>query len=115
MVARCLEASKLLAGKQISAAVINMSSIKPADKELITRMARKTGAIVTAEDHNIVGGLGSCVAEIVCAKYPVPIEMVGIQDRFGESGEPMALAIKYKLMPQDIADAAKRVLKRKLL
>jgi len=114
MVARCMEAREILAGKGITAAVANMSSIKPLDEQLVIEMAAKTGALVTAEDHNIVGGLGSAVSETVCRKRPVPIEMVGLRDVFGESGEPGDLAERYHLMPADIVRAAERVIERKV-
>ena len=115
MVFRCLVARDLLSQQGISAAVVNMSSIKPADIDLLSEMARRTGAFVTAEDHNIVGGLGSCVAEVVCTTCPVPQEMVGLRDTFAESGEPEELAKKFGLMPENIVEAARRVLRRKRL
>jgi len=112
-VARSLEAAKLLAEEGIYASVINMSTIKPIDSELLIKYAEKTGAFVSAEDHNIIGGLGGAVAECLAQNYPCPIEFVGVQDKFGESGEPEELAIKYGLSKKSIVEAAKKVLKRK--
>lgn len=81
----------MLASEGIEVAVVNLSTIKPLDEETIIQMARKTGAVVTAEEHSIYGGLGSAVAEVLCENYPVPLERVGIKDRFGESGSPEQL------------------------
>lgn len=106
-------AAVMLAEEGISAKVINMPSIKPIDTELIEESAKWTGAIVTAEDHNVFGGLGSAVAEVVAQTRPVPMEFVGIQDVFGQSGESEQLATEYGLMAPDIAEACRRVLKRK--
>lgn len=112
-VARALDAAELLSGRGIEARVVNMATIKPVDVELIERCARETGALVTAEDHNVHGGLGSAVAEVLVHGNPVPMEFVGVRDRFGESGEPDELAAKYGLMPEHITAAAERVLARK--
>ena len=113
MVHRSLAAAELLAQQGISCRVVNMSSIKPLDTEIIIESAEKTGSIVTAEDHNILGGLGAAVAEVVTETLPVPMQRVGIRDHFAESGDPDALAKKYQLLPEDIAAAAKAVLRRK--
>ena len=113
MVSRCLDAAEKLAAEGISAAVINMASIKPIDAELITEYARKTGCIVTAEDHNVKGGLGGAVAEVVVADKPVPMEFVGIQDVFGRSGSPAELAEVYGLTADTVAAAAKKAIARK--
>ena len=91
-VARALEAAELLAQEGISARVVNMATIKPIDTALLARCAAETGAIVTAEDHNIHGGLGGAVAESLAATRPCPIEFVGVKDVFGASGEPEELA-----------------------
>ena len=112
-VARALDAAELLAQEEISARVVNMSTLKPIDTELLTRCAEETGCFVTAEDHNIHGGLGSAVAEVLAQTYPCPIEFVGMRDTFGESGEPDELSEKYGLIGPYIATAAKRVLERK--
>ena len=90
-----------------------MHTIKPIDKELIIDSIKKTGAIVTAEEHNIIGGLGSAVAEVVCKNAPAPIEMVGIEDKFGKSGVPAKLLEEYGLTAENIAKKAHDVLKRK--
>ncbi|MFP5528234.1 transketolase family protein [Peptococcus simiae] len=113
MVAQALEAADLLADRGISATVLNMATIKPLDKEALVHWAETTGAIVTAEEHNVLGGLGGAVAETLGQACPVPLEMVGIQDQFGQSGSPAALLEAYGLTPQAIADAAARAIDRK--
>lgn len=112
-VARALDAAAQLAEDGISARVVNMPTIKPIDTDLIARCARETGAIVTAEDHNIHGGLGSAVAEVVAMTVPCPMEFVGVKDTFGSSGEPEELAYAYEIAAPFIAAAARKVLKRK--
>jgi transketolase len=112
-VARALDAAELLAEDGIAARVVNMSTIKPLDKDLVARCVEETGCLVTAEDHNVLGGLGSAVAEVVVQNRPCPIEMVGVKDTFGESGEPDELAEKYGLTGPYIAAAALRALERK--
>ncbi|HKY19476.1 MAG TPA: transketolase C-terminal domain-containing protein [Rhizomicrobium sp.] len=112
-VARALDAAKLLDQKGISARVVNMPTIKPIDVALLTQCARETGAFVTAEDHNIHGGLGGAVAEALAGHAPAPIEFVGLRDRFGESGEPEELAQHLGLDAKSIAAAAEKVLTRK--
>ena len=112
-VARALEAANLLADEGVSARVVNMSTIKPVDRALLARCAAETGAFVTAEDHNIYGGLGSAVAESLSGTSPCPIEFVGVKDAFGTSGEPEELAEKYGLTAPHIARAAKRAIERK--
>lgn len=113
MVARCVQAAEALASEGISAAVINMASIKPIDAELICKYAEKTGCIVTAEDHNVKGGLGGAVAEVVVANKPVPMQFVGIQDVFGRSGEPAQLAELYGLTSEAVVEAAKKAIAAK--
>jgi len=113
-VARALDAAKLLEAKGIEARVVNMPTIKPIDAALLARCAEETGAFVTAEDHNIYGGLGGAVAEALAGAHPAPIEFVGVKDRFGESGEPEELAQKLGLGADSIAAAAEKVLKRKI-
>ncbi|TFB09358.1 transketolase family protein [Candidatus Atribacteria bacterium MT.SAG.1] len=112
MVYRALEAAKQLEKEGISCRVVNMSSLKPIDKELIIDSAKKTGFIITAEDHNIMGGLGGAVAEILSENYPVPMVRVGIMDCFAESGDPKELAEKYGLDSQGIEKAAKKILNK---
>lgn len=113
MVHRALAAAERLAREGIDARVVNLSTIKPIDRELIQACAEETGALVTAEDHNILGGLGGAVAEVVVETCPVPMERVGVKDLFAESGDPGALAEKYGLTSDEIAAAALRVLTRK--
>lgn len=112
-VARALEAAEMLAPEGISARVVNMATIKPIDADLLARCAAETGAFVTAEDHNVLGGLGGAVAEAVAATLPRPIEFVGLKDTFGASGEPEELAQHFGIGASHIADAARRVVKRK--
>jgi transketolase len=112
-VARAVEAATLLEAEGIDARVVNMATIKPIDAELLAQCAEETGAIVTAEDHNIYGGLGGAVAESLAGTHPCPIEFVGVKDVFGASGEPEELAVMFGLSARHIAQAAKRVLARK--
>jgi transketolase len=112
-VARALEAAETLAKENISARVVNMATIKPIDRELLSRCAVETGAMVTAEDHNIYGGLGGAVAEALAATTPCPIEFVGLRDTFGASGEPEELAVAFGIGSGAIAEAARKVLTRK--
>lgn len=97
----------------IKARLINLHTPKPLDKETILKAAKETKAIVTAEEHLLFGGLGSAVAEFLSQNYPVPVKMVGIDDRFGESGKPSELFKAFNLTPEDIVKAAKEVLKMK--
>ena len=113
MVSKAVEAAELLAAEGISAAVVNISTIKPLDAELIIAQAQKTGAIVTCEEHNIYGGLGSAVAEVLVENCPVPMARVGVADKFGESGLPDELLEKYGLTAANIAAQAKAVIARK--
>jgi len=113
MVATSLDAAKQLEKEGISVKVVNLHTIKPLDKEIIINCAKETGAIVTAEEHNIIGGLGGAVAEVLGENYPVPMARVGIKDMFGESGKPDELLVKYGLMPENIIEAVKSVLARK--
>lgn len=113
MVSAALKAANILREDGISARVINMSSIKPIDQNTILESAKLTKSIVTCEEHSIIGGLGAAVAEVLVKNYPVPMEMVGVQDSFGESGTPDELLTKYGLTEADIVAAVKRVIKRK--
>ena len=106
MVDMAIKASELLAAKGISARVINIHTIKPLDKEIILKAAAETGAIVTAEEHNIIGGLGSAVAEAVCEGTPVPVLRVGTNDCYGHSGKVPPLLEMYGLTPENIAAKA---------
>ena len=113
MVSKAMEAADLLAADGISAAVVNISTINPLDNALITEMAQKTGAVVTAEEHSIYGGLGSAVAEVLVETCPVPMARVGVEDKFGESGLPDELLEKYGLTAANIAAKAKAVIAKK--
>ncbi len=113
MVDQALKAAEILAAEGISARVIDIHTIKPIDAEIITKAAQETGAIVTCEEHNIVGGLGSAVAEVIVKNAPVPMELVGVEDEFGKSGKPADLLIKYGLTADKILEKARAVLKRK--
>jgi transketolase len=112
-VARALEAAELLVADGVAARVVNMATIKPIDDHLLARCAEETGCFVTAEDHNIHGGLGSAVAEALAATRPCPIEFVGVRDVFGASGEPEELAKHYGLTAPFIAQAARDAVARK--
>jgi transketolase len=112
-VARALDAAETLAADGIDARVVNMATIKPIDAALIARCSHETGAIVTAEDHNIHGGLGGAVAEALATTWPCPVEFVGVRDTFGASGEPEELAYAFEISAPFIVAAAHRVLKRK--
>ena len=110
MVEKALEAAELLEKEGISARVIDMHTVKPIDKELVLKAASETGAIVTAEEHNIYGGLGSAVAEVVCEGKPVPVMRVGTQDKFGKSGKPADLFELYGLTAENIVLKAKEAI-----
>lgn len=113
MVYESLQAAEILKKEGVSARVINLHTIKPIDAAAIVKAAQETGAIVTAEEHQIYGGLGSAVAEVLALQHPVPVEMVAVQDSFGETGSPQELLVKYNLKDVDIAQAARRAIKRK--
>lgn len=113
MVWEALEAKKLLEKQNIDAEVINIHTIKPIDQKAITASAQKTKAVVTAEEHQIMGGFGSAVIEILAQTFPVPVEMVGVKDTFGESGEPDELMEKYGLKAKNIVEAATKAISRK--
>ena len=102
-----------MAEEGISAHVINMHTIKPLDEKSIKRAAQRTGAIVTVEDSSILGGLGSAVAEVVAESHPIPIRMIGVRDRFGQTGNMNELASEYKMSRADIVKAAKEVVTKK--
>ena len=109
MVHLALEAAETLAAEGIDARVINIHTIKPLDKEIVLKAAKETGAIVTAEEHSIIGGLGSAVAETICEGYPVPMLRVGVEDRFGKSGKVPPLLEEYGLTAANIADKVRAV------
>ncbi|AZR72200.1 transketolase [Anoxybacter fermentans] len=113
MVDQALKAAQILEKEGISAHVVNVHTIKPLDVEGVVEAAQKTGAVVTAEEHNIYGGLGSAIAEVLVENAPMPMQRVGIKDTFGESGKPDELMKKYGLLDVNIVDAVHTVLKRK--
>ena len=113
MVSIALEAAELLKAEGIEARVINIHTIKPIDREIIVKAAKETGAIVTCEEHNIIGGLGSAVAEVICEECPVPMLRVGVEDKFGKSGAVVPLLEEYGLTKENIADKAKKAISLK--
>lgn len=113
MVWQAIEAEAMLAEKGISAEVINIHTIKPLDVEAILASVEKTGCAVTCEEHQINGGLGDSVAQVLSRFRPSPLEMVAVNDSFGESGTPTQLLKKYGLSPDNIVSAVEKVLKRK--
>lgn len=112
-VEQALAAAEILAGEGIEASVVNMASIKPIDRDLVIAEARACGAIVTAEEHSIIGGLGAAVCEVVCEENPVPVIRVGIKDTFGKSGPAAALVKEFGLDAEAIADAARKAVSLK--
>ncbi len=108
-----LAARALEEDEKIGAIVLNCSSIKPIDDKKIVELAKKAGAVVTVEEHQVSWGLGGAVAEVLAKYAPVPVEFIGMQDTFGESGAPDELIKKYRMMPKDIVAAAKRAIRRK--
>lgn len=113
MVKPALDAAKALGESEIHARVINMACVKPIDKEMIIKAAKDTGAIVTVEDHTIIGGLGSAVAEVLAEEYPVLLKRIGVRDTFGESGEPDELFRKNGLTAENIIEEVKRIVRRR--
>ncbi len=111
MVQKAIEAAKYLESEGIHVRVINISTIKPIDKEIIIKAAKETKGIVTAEEHSIIGGLGSMVSSVVCDKYPCKVKMIGIEDKFGESGTPDELMEKFKLTSDAISESVKEIIK----
>lgn len=113
LVAEAVEAAKILENEGISVNLINMATIKPLDKEAVIAAAKKTGCIVTAEEHNIIGGLGSAVSEAVCEEYPVPVVKLGVEDTFGKSGPAVELLHLFGLDAEHIVEKAKLALSLK--
>lgn len=113
LVERAIQAAELLKNEGISASLINMATIKPIDRDIILDAAKTTGCIVTAEEHNIIGGLGSAVAEVVAEEYPVPVLRVGVEDTFGKSGPALELLEIFGLNAQNIVAKAKRAIELK--
>lgn len=113
LVWKSIEAAQILAEKGISVEVINIHTIKPLDAEAVLNSARKTRCVVTAEEHMLNGGLGDSICQLLSRNLPLPVEMVGVNDTFGESGTPDQLMAKYHLDSKDVVAAAERVLSRK--
>ncbi len=113
LVYKALRTANILEGQGISCEVINCPTVKPLDGKTIEESVRKTGALVTAEEHQIIGGLGSAIAEYLSLNYPVPQEFIGVKDRFGESGEAEELFDKFEMGIENIKEAVQRVIKRK--
>ena len=113
LVWEAIQAGEMLAEKGIDAEIINIHTIKPLDKEAILKSVAKTGCVVTCEEHQYNGGLGDSVAQLLALNNPKPIEYVGINDKFGESGKPEDLMVKYGLKSQNIVHAVEKVIKRK--
>jgi transketolase len=113
LVHEALQAHEALKAEGLHARVVNMSTVKPLDRALVVQAGRECGAVVTAEDHNVLGGLGGAVCEVLTEEWPVPVERVGVRDTFGESGTPRELYEKYGLTAGHIAEAAKRAVQRK--
>ena len=112
MVQEALKAAEILAEKGVDAAVVDMHTIKPLDEQLVIDMTKKCGAVVTAEEATVMGGLGSAVAEVLAENAPVPMGRIGVLDSFGESGKPAELLEKYHLTAADIAEKVCDVLKK---
>ena len=113
MVKEALEAYDLLKAEGISARIINMATIKPIDKDIITKAAKETGAIVTAEEHSVIGGLGGAVSEVVCEECPVPVVKLGVYDTFGHSGPAAKLLDEFGLRAVNIVEKAKKAIELK--
>ena len=113
MVHAAIEAADILKKEGINVRVIDIHTIKPIDKELIIKAARETGAIVTAEEHTVMGGLGGAVTEVVSENYPVPVKLVVVQDKFGKSGKPDKLIEMYGLTASNIVEKVKEAIKMK--
>jgi len=113
MVHEAIKAAKMLQDEGVSVYLVDMPCIKPIDVDLILDVAKETGCIVTAEEHNILGGFGSAVSEVLVQNYPVPVKMVGVNDEFGRSGKPEDVLKYYKLTAEEIVNKAKEVMKMK--
>ena len=112
MVNEAVEAAKLLESEGISARVINIHTIKPLDREIICKAAKETGLIITAEEHSVIGGLGSAVAEAVAEECPVPVIKIGVNDEFGHSGPAVDLLKEFGLSRENIAEKTKEAVKK---
>jgi transketolase len=113
MVWIAIEAARMLAEKGISVEVVNIHTIKPLDEAAVLASIRKTGCAVTAEEHSVIGGLGDSISQLAARNQPVPIELIGTNDTFGESGKPTELLKKYGLDAEHISAAALKAISRK--
>lgn len=113
LVHNALLAARDLEKEGIQIDVVNIHTIKPLDTEAILAAVKKTGAVVTVEEHQVAGGLGGAIAELLAAELPTPMEFIGVHDLFGQSGNPVELIAHYKMAPADIADAVRKVITRK--
>ena len=114
MVHESLKAAEVLKKNKIDVYVVNIHTIKPIDEKLIISLAKKTDCVVTAEDHNIIGGLGSAVAEVLSENYPCIMKRIGVEDRYGESGKPDQLYDKYGLSAKHIVEKVKKTIKKRI-
>lgn len=112
MVPKALEAAEKLAESGIKAQVVNIHTVKPLDEELVVECAKKTGRVITAEEANVYGGLGSAVCEVLADKYPVPVKRIGVQDKFGKSGDPNELLEEYGLTAEHMIAVAKEMVQK---
>jgi transketolase len=110
MVYRCLQAAEELAAEGVNARVLEVHTVKPLDVERVLQAARETGALVTSEEHSVVGGLGGAVAEAVSDAYPVPVKRVGIADKFAETGPYLEMLDRYGMAVSDIVAAAREAM-----
>jgi len=113
LVHNAILAAKQLGDEGVGVHVVNVATIKPIDRETVVAQARLAGAVVTVEEHQIAGGLGSAIAEVLAQEYPVPIEFIGVHDQFGQSGEPKELIEHYGMGVSHIKDAIRKVISRK--
>ena len=113
MVHESLKAYDILKNEGLDVCIVNVSTIKPLDNDVVIELAKKTGCVITAEDHNIIGGLGSAVAEVLSENYPCIMKRIGIQDKYAESGKPDLLYKKYKLDAQSIAEEVIKIVSKK--
>lgn len=113
MLSKALQAAEQLAAEGVNAAVVNLPTIKPLDNELVCRLAKQCGAAVTVEEHSIIGGLGSAVAETLAENCPIPLVRLGVADQFGQSGKPDELLAEYGLTAENIAAKVKEAISRK--
>lgn len=112
MVPKALEAAEKLAESGIEAQVVNIHTVKPLDEEMVVECAKKTGRVITAEEANVYGGLGSAVCEVLADKYPVPVKRIGVQDKFGKSGDPNELLEEYGLTAEHMIAVAKEMVQK---